>query len=108
MGWAIHHIKKLQAGKNVSFRPAGRSMAGLIDGGDTVYIESVSKVTVPILVGDIVLCKVKGREYLHKVLAIKGNQFQIGNARGRTNGWITINAIYGICTDIQKKYIKKK
>lgn len=109
MGWAINHIKKLLSGKDVSFRPAGPSMAGLIDSGDTVYIEPVSRATLPILVGDIVLCKVKGKEYLHRVKAIKGNQYQIANARGKINGWISINKIYGICTDIKcgQSLIKK-
>lgn len=107
MGWAIYHIKKLQAGKDVSFRPAGNSMAGIIDNGDTVYIEPVSKTTLPLLVGDIVLCKIKGKEYLHRIKAIKGKQYQIGNARGKINGWITMNAIYGVCTDIESKGSKR-
>jgi hypothetical protein len=46
-------------------------------------------------VGDIVLCKVGGAEYLHLVKAISGARFQIGNNRGRINGWIGPNAIFG-------------
>ena len=46
-------------------------------------------------VGDIVLCKVGGAEYLHLVKAIRGERFQIGNNRGRINGWIGPNAIFG-------------
>jgi hypothetical protein len=46
-------------------------------------------------VGDIVLCKVNGREYLHLVKAIQGPRFQIGNNRGRINGWVSANAIFG-------------
>jgi hypothetical protein len=46
-------------------------------------------------VGDIVLCKVGGAEYLHLVKAITGERFQIGNNRGRINGWVGPNAIFG-------------
>jgi hypothetical protein len=46
-------------------------------------------------VGEIVLCKVKGSEYLHLVKAIQGERFQIGNNRGFINGWIGASAIYG-------------
>jgi hypothetical protein len=45
--------------------------------------------------GDIVLCKVKGREYLHIVKAIQGPRFQIGNNRGFINGWVGASAIFG-------------
>ena len=48
-----------------------------------------------LLVGDIVLCKVKGAEYLHLVKAIQGSRFQIGNNRGFINGWVGANAIFG-------------
>lgn len=51
--------------------------------------------------GDIVLCKVNGSEYLHLIKAIQGQRFQIGNNRGRINGWIGSNAIFGICTKIE-------
>ena len=46
-------------------------------------------------VGDIVLCKVNGREYLHLVKAVQGPRLQIGNNRGRINGWVSANAIFG-------------
>ena len=64
--------------------------------------------------GDVVLCKVGGKEYLHKVLAVKThqkisdialdtfagkpndrNEFQIGNNKGGINGWIKGTHIYG-------------
>jgi hypothetical protein len=46
-------------------------------------------------VGDIVLCKVAGNEYLHIVKAIQDGCYQIGNNRGFINGWIGSNSIYG-------------
>lgn len=50
----------------------------------------------PLQVGDIVLCKVAGNEYLHLIKVIQGQRFQIGNNRGFINGWIGPNAIFGV------------
>jgi len=44
---------------------------------------------------DIVLCRVRGNEYLHLVKAIQGQRFQIGNNRGKINGWVGSNSIFG-------------
>ena len=54
-----------------------------------------------VAVGDIVLCKVRGREYLHLVKAIQGPRFQIGNNRGRINGWVSGSAIFGKCVRVE-------
>jgi hypothetical protein len=45
--------------------------------------------------------EVDGAEYLHLIKAIQGARFQIGNNRGRINGWIGTNAIYGKCVKIE-------
>ena len=45
--------------------------------------------------GDIVLCKVRGNEYLHLIKAVQGERFQIGNNRGLINGWVPPSAIFG-------------
>ena len=52
-------------------------------------------------VGDIVLCKVNGFQYLHLIKVIQGKRFQIGNNRGRMNGWIGENGIHGKCIRIE-------
>lgn len=52
-------------------------------------------------VGDIVLCKVRGAEYLHLIKAIDGERFQIGNNRGHINGWISANAIFGKLVSVE-------
>lgn len=52
-------------------------------------------------VDDIVLCKVKGNEYLHLIKAIQGPRFQIGNNRGFINGWISADAIFGLCIKVE-------
>jgi hypothetical protein len=41
------------------------------------------------------------REYLHLVKAIQGSRFQIGNNRGRINGWVTAGSIFGRCVKIE-------
>lgn len=99
MGWAAGHIAKLRAGETVSFRPRGNSMAGKIESGQLCTVEPVGPATVR--VGDIVLCKVNGREYLHLVKAVQGPRFQIGNNRGRINGWVTATTIFGRCVRVE-------
>ena len=51
--------------------------------------------------GDIVLCKVNGNEYIHLIKAIQEKRFQIANNRGRINGWIGTNSIFGKCVKIE-------
>jgi SOS-response transcriptional repressor LexA len=99
MGWASHYIEKLKNGETVFFRPRGNSMAGKIDSGNLCTVEPVNNKTLE--VGDIVLCKVKGNEYLHLIKAIQGQRFQIGNNKGRINGWIGGNSIFGKCVKIE-------
>ncbi|MGE3805227.1 MAG: hypothetical protein AB7K24_11195 [Gemmataceae bacterium] len=99
MGWATEYIARLQAGETVQFRPRGNSMQGKIASGQLCTVEPVDPETLE--VGDIVLCKVNGSQYLHLVKAIQGKRFQIGNNRGRINGWIGANSIYGKCTRVE-------
>lgn len=50
---------------------------------------------------DIVLYKVKGNYYLHKISAIKnGVSYQISNNHECVNGTITRNNIFGIVVEI--------
>lgn len=102
MSWADQHIKKLKKGDHVTFRPRGNSMTPIIWSGALVTVEPYSLRPVVLMKNDIVLCKVKGRQYLHLIKAIRGKQYQIGNNKGGINGWITENSIYGVCIDIQK------
>lgn len=93
MGWATGYIDKLLAGETITCKPRGNSMQPKIKSGQECTVEPVN--TDDLKVGDIVLCRVKGREYLHIVKAIDGKRFQIGNNRGGINGWIGPNSIYG-------------
>ena len=99
MGWATQYIAKLQKGETVSFRPRGHSMSGKIESGQLCTVAPVDPATVK--VGDFVLCKVRGREYLHLVKAIQGQRFQIGNNRGHINGWVTAGSIFGRCVKVE-------
>lgn len=99
MGWATHYITKLQAGETVQFRPRGNSMRGMIESGQLCTVEPVDPATLQ--KGDIVLCKVGGREYLHLITAIQGGSFQISNNKGFINGRIGANAIYGKCVRVE-------
>jgi len=84
MGWAAGHIAKLRSGETVAFRPRGNSMSPRIKSGQLCTVEPVDPTTLQD--GDIVLCKVRGMEYLHLVKAIQGDRYQIGNNRGHING----------------------
>jgi hypothetical protein len=94
MGWASGHIAKLQRGDTVKFRPRGNSMSPRIKSGALCTVEPLVDPNA-IQAGDIVLCRVRGAEYLHFVKAIQGDRFQIGNNRGGINGWIGSNGIFG-------------
>lgn len=99
MGWATYHIERLKEGETIQCKPRGNSMKGKIDSGEEVTIKPIDD-EIDIEVGDIVLCKVKGKEYLHIVKAIQDERYLIGNNKGRINGWTGINSIFGIyCKD---------
>lgn len=75
-------------------------MTGKIESGNLCTVEPVK--TEDLRVGDIVLCKVGGSQYLHLIKAIQGKRFQIGNNRGDINGWIGANGIYGRRTRVER------
>ena len=91
VSWATHYIEKLKQGEVVSFRPRGNSMKPKINSGELVVSPDISKLAVD----DIVLCKVKGSQYVHLIKAIQDDRYQIGNNRGGINGWIGKNGIFG-------------
>ena len=99
MGWATGHIENLKNGETVQFRPRGNSMVGKIDSGQLCTVAPITKDD-PLSKGDVVLCKVKGSQYLHLIKAVKGDRFQIGNNRGGINGWVGRSAIYGKCVRV--------
>ena len=100
MSWATFAIERLRAGETVQIRPQGHSMQGKVNDGALVTLVPCSAET--LVVGDIVLVRVSGRDYLHLIKAkdTKG-RFQIGNNRGGINGWVGPNAIYGKASIIE-------
>src|SRR5258708_1296421 len=98
MGWASEFIGRLQQGETVQFRPRGHSMRGKIESGQLC---TVVPVTGELVVGNVVLCKVNGRQYLHLIKGGQGERYQIGNNRGRINGWVSRNSIYGKCVRVE-------
>ena len=102
MAWATGYIEKLAEGETVEFRPRGNSMKPLVNSGDLVVVEPIVEET-EFAVDDIVLCKVKGKQYLHRVTALQGERIQISNNRGYVNGWISRNAVYGKLAENKRK-----
>lgn len=101
MGWATAYIAKLKAGETVQFRPRGSSMKGKIESGELCTVEPIKDLAA-LEVGQIVLCKVGGKEYIHLIKGIQGQRFQIGNNRGFINGWIGPNALFGLCVLVER------
>lgn len=75
-------------------------MSGRIESGQLCTVEPIGAAA--LAVGAIVLCRVKGNDYLHLIKAIDGDRFLIGNNRGGINGWITARAIHGRCTRVER------
>jgi hypothetical protein len=105
MGWATKHIEALNRGETVQFRPRGASMRPKIQPNQLCTVEPVDPDT-ELHVGDIVLCRVKGREYLHLIKAKRKGSYQIGNNRGGINGWIGPHSIYGRLVRVEGKGLK--
>ena len=75
-------------------------MTGKVNDGDLVTVEPLGAEDT-LAVGNIVLCKVKGKEFLHLIKAEQGGRYLIGNNRGGTNGWTRRNNIFGRCTKVE-------
>lgn len=101
MSWAKHARKALQKGENATVKPRGHSMEPKVMDGATVTLAPISKDN-KVKKGDVVLCRVKGRDYLHLILGTRraGKQWLIGNNKGGINGWVGPHALYGKATEI--------
>jgi translation initiation factor IF-1 len=100
MGWASGYIEKLKKGETVSFRPRGNSMSPRIKSGQLCTVRPVN--SSELQEGNIILCKIRGTEYLHLVRARQGDRFQIMNNHGKINGWIGASSIFGLLIKIEK------
>lgn len=86
-------ISVLVGGGSPLVRGIGNSMTPILRSGQVVRVNQIG--STPIKKGDVVLCKVRGNVYLHKVTAVRGDQYQISNNHGHVNGWVGIGSIYG-------------
>ena len=99
MSWALFAKEALRRGETVQIKPRGHSMKGKVNDGDLVTVEPVAPET--LAVGDIVLVRVHGNDYLHLIKAIDNGRFQSGNNRGGINGWVGPNGIYGKAVKVE-------
>lgn len=97
MGWADRAKAELRAGRECVVIPHGGSMRGRVESGQKVRLRPV--VIEELQVGDVVLVRCKGNDYLHLIKAIQGSRFLIGNNRGGTNGWVGPKAVYGLMVE---------
>ncbi len=74
-------------------------MRGRIESGRRCTVAPVD--VAALTVGDVVLCTVRGQQYLHLIKAVRGSEFQIGNNVGRINGWVDASAIHGRCVSVE-------
>lgn len=98
--WADGYISQLREGDTVRFRPKGGSMTGIINDGDLVVVEPPKGMPA---VGDIVLCSVRGRQYVHLIKKAENGFLLIGNNRGGVNGWIGFEQVHGQVTIVNGK-----
>jgi hypothetical protein len=99
MSWAKFAVEALRNGESAQIRPRGHSMKGKVNDRDLVTLEPC--VPDNLAVGDVVLVRVRGRDYLHLIKAVNQGRFLIGNNRGGVNGWVGHNCICGIATQIE-------
>lgn len=95
--WADGPVTRLLRGESAEFRPRGSSMHPRVKDGQLVRVSP--RPHEGIKAGDVVLCRVNGRDYLHLVKATREDAggvrvFQIGNMRGHINGWTS--RVYGV------------
>lgn len=92
---------RVHEGSTVTFRPRGGSMTGLVEDGAEVVVTPCDPHRLE--VGDVVLVRVHGSVYLHKVIGTDParQRVQIGNNRGGVNGWTRFGNVAGICTHVE-------
>lgn len=84
---------RVSRGQTVKFRAMGRSMEPRIRSGQIVTVAPIEAGDYE--VGDVVLAKVRGKWWLHKVKAMTDSRALIANQRGRENGWAHESNVIG-------------
>ena len=105
-------LNELSHGRSVQVVPRGNSMYPRIKEGDTIMIAPLLNYVLK--KGDIVLCRINHNRFItHQILDINNQQlvtkvktddnditYTIANQSGKIDGHVTLDAIYGIVTDI--------
>ncbi len=84
----------------MQIRPRGHSMRGRVDDADLLTVDPCDPAALQ--PDDIVLVRVRGRDYLHLIKAVNGGRFGIENSHGHINGWVGHNCIYGKPIKVEK------
>lgn len=94
-------LSTLASGRTVTWRPVGNSMRPLICSRQEVTVAPCLAERLEI--GDVVLARVAGHLYLHRVHALdrERGRVQIANNRGRVNGWTPYARVYGILVAVE-------
>lgn len=87
-------FEPLRRGETVAVRGHGNSMTPLIKNGETVVLAPLP-VEASLRKGDVVLAKVRGRVYLHRVKGLRADTVLIGNNHGGLNGWTARDQVVG-------------
>lgn len=99
-------ILDLQNGRVVQLCLAGNSMTPRVKSGQVVIVNPVTDPK-ELKVGQVVLCKVRKKVYLHLIKALEKDRVQIGNNHGRINGWTHVDNVYGIMGRKPKYTVQK-
>ena len=87
--------QRLRSGETCIVVGIGNSMTPILRSGQPVLMEPVTEETT-LEKGDIVLAKVRGNFYCHKITGTKpSGEVQVSNNHGHVNGWVNRNSIYG-------------
>ena len=93
MGWATGYIEKLRGGETVSFRPKETRWLVRSNRANSVLWLLCSRI--PSESGTSCCAKSTGENIPAFDQGDSGTAIQIGNNRGRINGWVTASAIFG-------------
>ena len=85
MGWARDAAKALASGTAVEVQPRGRSMVGVIEDGQTVWLEPLTSDAIE--PGDVLFVRWKGNYLLHIAAETGPHEILLRNAYGKINGW---------------------
>ena len=81
-------------------------MRGRIESGQLVTLAPVDPAS--IRAGDVVLVQWKGNYLLHLVKEVAGDQLLIGNNLGKTNGWVSSQAVRGLVVEVAQEPVKPR